>query len=456
MENREESMNAQETALTGVEAEVSREKETHRSGEHHHHHHSHHSHHSEKRSKKSSRPKTKLGRWFRKNKRTFANVSIIVAALVLVVLVAGLGELRYKALEDRYEDQLADKHTDTTIQVAVTMFDKDVPLVGDAVIALLKADLAVPVTNITDKYGDNETRLDVGASVVLEYDVQGIPVGNTLHSVTITVKEAESGKEVRSYSMTEGQGRVALKYLYTGTEYVYDVSIRLTNGRVTTVSGAFRTAKTARVLSIDGLNNVRDIGGWETVDGGTIRQGLLYRGSEMDGAVEPTYLLTDAGRNDMLTVLGIRLDMDLRTKEDTPLGKDMLGANVNHVYYPCAMYNGIFTDAGKKVVRDIFSDLANPSNYPIYLHCTYGKDRTGTICYLLEALLGVREEDLIRDFKLSGLMHSYLTQDYILPVYNGLAAYDGYTLQERVESFLLSTGVTEEEIASIRSILLEY
>ncbi len=45
--------------------------------------------------------------------------------------------------------------------------------------------------------------------------------------------------------------------------------------------------------------------------------------------------------------------------------------------------------------------MADRENYPIYLHCTYGNDRTGTICYLLEALLGVRDEDLLKEYRLS-------------------------------------------------------
>ena len=42
-------------------------------------------------------------------------------------------------------------------------------------------------------------------------------------------------------------------------------------------------------------------------------------------------------------------------------------------------------------------DIHEPldASYPIYMHCTYGMDRTGTMCYLLGALLGMSEEDIV-------------------------------------------------------------
>jgi len=42
-------------------------------------------------------------------------------------------------------------------------------------------------------------------------------------------------------------------------------------------------------------------------------------------------------------------------------------------------------------------------NKPVYFHYTYGSDRTGTIAYILEGLLGVLDENKTEEFELSTL-----------------------------------------------------
>ena len=149
----------------------------------------------------------------------------------------------------------------------------------------------------------------------------------------------------------------------------------------------------------------------------------------------------------MLETFGIKMDMDLRA--ETPTSMDALGSRVIHKYYDMVQYDGIFTNYGKEQIRMVFADLADSDNYPIYLHCTYGRARTGTVCYLLEALLGVSRGDCLRDYGLSNLNIAYIQL-----VENGLKAYDGDTLKEQAENYLLSCGLSEYQINSIRNIFL--
>ena len=241
-------------------------------------------------------------------------------------------------------------------------------------------------------------------------------------------------------------GICEFEHLYTNTQYFYRVTAYTGKG-IAVVTGSFKTADTPRILSIEGISNVRDIGNWRTDSGKRIKQGLLFRGTELDGSVESGYHLTNEGLMDMLQVLGIKTDLDLRAQ--TVISMDALGSRVEHRYYDMVMYAEIFTDAGKEKVRMVFSDLANPDNYPIYLHCTYGRDRTGTVCYLLEALLGVSRGDCLKDYGLSNMNIAN-----IQAVEEGLKTYAGTTLKEQAEAYLLSCGISEYQIESIRNIFL--
>ena len=52
-------------------------------------------------------------------------------------------------------------------------------------------------------------------------------------------------------------------------------------------------------------------------------------------------------------------------------------------------------------LKNIFTKLADSSSYPVYFHCNAGADRTGTLAFLLNGLLGVSYADLIKDFELT-------------------------------------------------------
>ena len=60
----------------------------------------------------------------------------------------------------------------------------------------------------------------------------------------------------------------------------------------------------------------------------------------------------------MLTIFGIRTDMDLRSPTDNMLGMHPLGANVSHIYYRTGGYASIFEESQKEPIRQVFSDLA--------------------------------------------------------------------------------------------------
>ena len=296
------------------------------------------------------------------------------------------------------------------------------------------------------------TRLDVGYPVAIEFAVDQI-MADKISYITVEVSENENFDDPRLFTLEADRRSCDVYHLKTGTKYYYRVSLFLSeegNMNVRNRTGNFTVEETPRILSIDGIRNVRDIGGWlKTEDGRSIKQGLLYRGTELDGMVKEEYKLSAIGKADMLDVLKIKSDFDLRAHNDSnPLG-------VNQKSFAIPAYEGIFKDAGKNSVRLLFSELSKNTNYPVYLHCTYGCDRTGVMMYLLELILGVDDESAIKEYEFSSMSISGITREYLFPVITGLDAYEGRSIQEKAENYLLSCGVTPEEISAIRDIFLQ-
>ena len=98
-------------------------------------------------------------------------------------------------------------------------------------------------------------------------------------------------------------------------------------------------------------------------------------------------------------------------------------------------------------------------------HCSMGRDRTGTTAFLILGLLGVDEDTLRHEYYASffSTQGAFDTEEFPLLIANvnrlvkELEKFGdaGDTLQEKIEAYMLSIGVTEQEIANIRAIWLE-
>jgi protein-tyrosine phosphatase len=462
MENKKELkffLNDEENSASTEAEDKKAHKSSHTHSHHSHHgHHSHHRHSSKKRSQQENKnQKENFKNFIKRNKKYLIYLGITLL-LILSLVIFGVYLDSIMSYSDGSEDEDSNDITEQTysdLKISVPFFEDEVVIVGPAVVELMNADSSVEVKNIYNKYKSASDRLDVGLPVKLKYNIDKISVGYNVKSTEFLVSETSDFKSPLVFKTEGSKNYVDVYHLKTGTQYYYKIILTFNNGNVSSVSGSFKTATGPRVLTLDGVYNLRDIGGYTTSDGKAIKQGILYRGCEIDGSIEEHYKISSDGLNTMLSNFGIKTDMDLRASTDNKYGTDALGSGVKHIYYSAPMYSNIFNDdINREKIRAIFADLADANNYPVYLHCTYGTDRTGTVVYLLEGLLGVDEETLLKDYKLSGLHHGAVSIEAMNEFVNNVKQLPGETIEEKIEGYLLSIGVTVDEIANIRAIFL--
>ena len=413
-----------------------------------HHHHSHHHHHHQKNGKKN-----KFKYFFRHNKKRIRYIAVIFV-LVIALIVTALFldyEKKYKGAAGEDKNIVV---TNDSIQIEIPFYTEAVSLISPAVNEYLNSDLSSGAAGFYKKYEKNGGRADIGLPMEFCYNIKGIPEGYSVSGSKILISESFSLENSMVYVPKNNSKSVYIYNLKTGTQYYYRIELTLSDGSVTSAQGSFKTAATPRMLNIEGAVNVRDIGGWKTESGKTVRQGLLIRGSEIDGAIDSDFFIKKEGIKELVTNLGVRTEMDLRSPTDNEESTHPLGDNVKHIYYGVHMYTDAFSGQGITALKNVFSDLADSSNYPVYMHCTYGMDRTGTVCYLLGALLGVDKQDLMQEYQLSAFYYGSVNDEEMTAFIARLETYSGNNTMEKAESFLLSIGVTPQEIASIRSIFL--
>ena len=141
--------------------------------------------------------------------------------------------------------------------------------------------------------------------------------------------------------------------------------------------------------------NMRDLGGWR-IDGGHIAYGKLFRGARLDR-------ISGGGKDIFLNELGISVDLDLRGNNYSEAGALPVIEGVTYARFPVNKFLGRGTgnteEMYQQAIRCIIGWLSQGK--AVYFHCAQGADRTGTLAFLIEALLGVSESDLSKDYELT-------------------------------------------------------
>lgn len=242
------------------------------------------------------------------------------------------------------------------------------------------------------------------------------------------------------------------------------------------------TSDDTRAPTFVNLFNFRDIGGYPGLDGQIVRPRRVYRSDSLHrlaGADEATF-----------RALGIRTVIDLRRPSEIARhGRvpDYDGIDYRHVYLVHQEWSEIPYDEEKGEARylaDRYHDLTEQAadgivtaltllseeeTAPVVVHCAAGKDRTGVVCALTLALLGVPDEIIAEEYALTtvGMKRFLAWYQARFPTRRTVPAYFASPpeamriflaeLRERygsVERYVLDAGLPAERITMLRRHLL--
>ena len=247
---------------------------------------------------------------------------------------------------------------------------------------------------------------------------------------------------------------------YLGTNYYKLIANHTDGTKDETLIRSFTVDSSyPRNLTIEGMTNCRDIGGRKTADGGTIKQGLIYRtsGKNQNGS------LTEKTTEEMVNHLKVKNEINLAGDSDSY----NLSLEGTTVISKCKMdtsstggYNHLSRNS--EAAKNFFLTLDDENNYPLFYHCKIGTDRTGVCSVLLAGLLGVPENEIFQDYLFSnfgkigekrgiGTGDSHDMKKY----FDDILAMPGENFRNKVYNILLGIGLTRTTLDHIIDFLTE-
>jgi protein-tyrosine phosphatase len=185
----------------------------------------------------------------------------------------------------------------------------------------------------------------------------------------------------------------------------------------------------SRDVRLGNLFNVRDLGGYVTEDGRTVRWRRVYRAASLH-RLDPAHA-ADWQRLGLATVVDLRRSRERAEGGWPPLLDSALVCELPVLPDGWTLPREQFASAtehlshayddmarlGAGAVRRTFELLADPDRHPLMFFCLAGKDRTGIMAVLLLVALGVDEATALDDYELSG--------DRVVALVEHLKAQDG-------------------------------
>lgn len=211
------------------------------------------------------------------------------------------------------------------------------------------------------------------------------------------------------------------------------------------------------------------------LSGGTLKEDFLYRGATPCSSEKNRAEYADA----LIGKKGVRFVLDLADTEENfeaYIAMDSFKSDYTASLYSdgCIALLGMSSNYGSDTYKGKLAEglkKMTGSEGPVYIHCTEGKDRTGFVCMLLEALAGAGYDEMRSDYMKTYENYYGVTREKMPEKYDAIVdlyfdAFMSYlagtedieTLRnadytEYAFNYLRSAGMTDGEIESLVSMI---
>lgn len=281
-----------------------------------------------------------------------------------------------------------------------------------------------------------------------------------------STEDAEDVREV-GVSVKDGVVTAELANLFRARKY----RLQVINGNEVSQGYEFTTGDYPRTITMGGVHNVRDLGGYVTSYGVRTNQGLIYRGYYIDdknGGHGINYSAEVQKVQEEVMQIGYEIDLQ-KSSETNGRTASALNSEATPCDYKCltlVSYASFLAQDSYKNLPEVMHIIANSDEKHSYFHCWGGADRTGMLAFFINAICGVSYTDLVEDFELTTQTnnkrcHMHNDSNAYFPKFlnefmNNWKDFDPEaTVNENCEKWMIDVaGVDPDDIERIREIML--
>ena len=200
-----------------------------------------------------------------------------------------------------------------------------------------------------------------------------------------------------------------------------DLALLLASAGFFFFSGCSSETAFKRSIPLEGQSNFRDIGGYETVDGRTVKTGLVYRSGELHALTDPDVKTLES--------LNVKTDVNFLTPQEIQArGTDHIPPDTKEVNLPIEAGGGLvrevsrarrtgdfekvpvdlnpkfhelLVDEAREQYAALIREIICSDGQPLVYHCSHGIHRTGTATAIILSAVGVPWETVRQDYLLS-------------------------------------------------------